>query len=106
MAGLEDSGSRRAGGGERAKGYQRYLPLDDGDDPEPSGVFPSLFVPVEVGDDGRPTGVELEEAADEAGPGGAGEALDAISAPFRPESIKIETQTTTVDLLLSGCGRG
>ncbi|WP_338898613.1 DUF262 domain-containing protein [Streptomyces sp. TG1A-60] len=104
MAGLEDSGSRRrTGGGERPSRFQRYLPLDESDDPELSGLFPSLFAPVEVGDDGRPTGVELEEPADEADSedGDQDDGPDAISAPFRPESIKIETQATTVDLLLS-----
>ena len=102
MAGLEDSGSRRrAGGGERPSKFQRYLPLDESDEPEVSGLFPSLFAPVEVGDDGRPTGVELEEPADEADAEDQDDEPDAISAPFRPESIKIETQATTVDLLLS-----
>lgn len=109
MAGLEDSGSGRAVGRERPKGYQRYLPLDGSDDLELSGLFPSLYPAVEVGDDGRPTGVELEEPADEAGSGeaedGDGES-DAFSAPFRPESIKIETQATTVDLLLSRLKEG
>lgn len=107
MAGLEDSGSRRGAGGERATSFQRYLPIDESDDRELlSGLFSALSPPVEVGDDGRPTGVELEEPADEADTGAAtgeegGEGPDAISAPFRPESIKIETQSTTVDLLLS-----
>ncbi|MET8180356.1 DUF262 domain-containing protein [Streptomyces sp. NPDC005336] len=102
MAGLEDSGSGRAVGRERDRGYQRYLPMDEADELELSGLFPSLYTPVEVGDDGRPTGVELEEPADEEGAdeGGADDP-GAISAPFRPESIKIETQATTVDLLLS-----
>ncbi|GAB2792956.1 DUF262 domain-containing protein [Streptomyces chlorus] len=102
MAGLEDSGSRRTGGGERARGYQRYLPVDEDDDLELAGLF-SEYAPVEVGDDGRPTGVELEEPADEAG---TEEAPDSISAPFRPESIKIDTQSTTVDLLLSRLREG
>lgn len=109
MAGLEDSGSRRrAGGGERPSRFQRYLPLDESDDPEPSGLLSRLFAPVEVGDDGRPTGVELEEPADEADfdGGDRDDEPDAISAPFRPESIKIETQATTVDLLLSRMREG
>jgi hypothetical protein len=106
MEGLEDSGSGRAVGRERDKGYQRYLPQDEISDLESSGLF-SLFTPVEVGDDGRPTGVELEEPADEAdSDGDADDDPDAISAPFRPESIKIETQATTVDLLLSRLKEG
>ncbi|MDT0346582.1 DUF262 domain-containing protein [Streptomyces litchfieldiae] len=96
MTGLEDSGSGR----ERDRGYRRYQPQDEFGDLESSGLF-SLFTPVEVGDDGRPTGVELEEPADEADSAPDADDPDAISAPFRPESIKIETQATTVDLLLS-----
>ncbi len=109
MTGLEDSGngsgSGRAVGRERGKGYQRYLAQDEISDLESSGLF-SLFTPVEVGDDGRPTGVELEEPADEADAEPGGDDSDAISAPFRPESIRIETQATTVDLLLSRLKEG
>ncbi|MGW1074942.1 DUF262 domain-containing protein [Streptomyces sp. NPDC002537] len=109
MAGLEDSGSGRARG--RAVGYQRYqLPAEDTELLQ-SGLFPSLNGPVEVGADGLPTGVELEQPADEEGAEGAGGAEsaadpDGISAPFRPENIKIETQATTVDLLLSRLREG
>lgn len=98
MAGLEDSGSGRASGRGRAVGFERYqFPPEDVEQLQP-GLFPSLHGPVEVGSDGLPTGVELEELVDE-----EREARDPgeISAPFRPENIKIETQTTTVDLLLS-----
>jgi hypothetical protein len=98
MAGLEDSVSGRSSGRGRAVGYQRYqFPPEDTEQLQP-GLFPSLHGPVEVGSDGLPTGVELEQLVDE-----EGEARDPgeISAPFRPENIKIETQTTTVDLLLS-----
>ncbi|GAA1202278.1 DUF262 domain-containing protein [Streptomyces rhizosphaericus] len=111
MAGLEDSGSGRAAGRERDRGYQRYLPLDERDDPLDS-LFSPRYAPVEVGDDGRPTGVELEEPADEEGLDDGGldddgpEDPGAISAPFRPESIRIETQATTVDLLLSRLKEG
>lgn len=103
MAGLEDSGSGRASGRERAVGYQRYqVPVEDPEQLQP-GLFPSLHGPVEVGNDGLPTGVELEQRVDEEGEAGdPGE----ISAPFRPENIKIETQTTTVDLLLSRLREG
>ncbi|MGP2438634.1 DUF262 domain-containing protein [Streptomyces sp. JW3] len=103
MASLEDSsgsGGRRAGGGERHRGYQRYLPLDAADEVDAAGLF-STYAPVEVGDDGRPTGVEWEEPSDETDEDWASESPDSISAPFRPESIKIDTQSTTVDLLLS-----
>ncbi|MFH8788892.1 DUF262 domain-containing protein [Streptomyces roseoverticillatus] len=99
MRGLEDSGSVRR---ERAVGYQRYqLPVVESEVPE-SGLFPLLTGPVEVGADGLPTGVELEQPADEEGAADA----DGISAPFRPENIKIETQATTVDLLLSRLREG
>ncbi len=83
-------------------GYQRYqLPVVESEVPE-SGLFPLLTGPVEVGADGLPTGVELEQPADEEGAADA----DGISAPFRPENIKIETQATTVDLLLSRLREG
>ncbi|MEV1007594.1 DUF262 domain-containing protein [Streptomyces sp. NPDC049881] len=104
MAGLDDSGSGRAGR-ERDKGYQRYLPYHETPDLDSSGLF-SLLAPVEVGDDGRPTGVELEEPPDESGPATGPDDPDGITAPFRPEDIKIETQTTTVDLLLSRLREG
>lgn len=106
MAGLEDSGGGRAVGRGRVKGYQRYLPMEDIAALEEPGIFPSVYVPFEVGDDGRPTGVELEEPADETGAAEEPDDPGAISAPFRPESIKIETQTTTVDLLLSRLREG
>lgn len=103
MTGLEDSGSGLASGRGRVVGYQRYqFPQEDTEQLQP-GLFPSLHGPVEVGNDGLPTGVELEQLVDE-----EDEARDAgeISAPFRPENIKIETQTTTVDLLLSRLREG
>ncbi|WP_431980936.1 DUF262 domain-containing protein [Streptomyces qinglanensis] len=64
-----------------------------------------LGVPLEVGSDGRPTGVELELPDDEEDEGGYGDADDS-SAPFQPDSIRIRTQTTTVDLLLSRLREG
>ncbi|WP_406730828.1 DUF262 domain-containing protein [Streptomyces sp. NBC_01794] len=88
MAELEDSGARRSTGRERAVGYQRYLADWDKD------LLQSLPSPVEIGADGLPTGVEREESPDEV-------ELQTPPFPFEPESIKIETQATTVDLLLS-----
>ncbi|GGZ57862.1 hypothetical protein GCM10010371_16670 [Streptomyces subrutilus] len=99
MTGLEDSG-RRPAGRERAVGNDRYLAPDQWaslDD-----LFSTGESPVEIGANGRSTGVELEQPLDEE-PGEPAPAppSDEISAPFRPENIKIETQATTVDLLLS-----
>ncbi|MGP4049286.1 DUF262 domain-containing protein [Streptomyces sp. 2A115] len=108
MAGLEDSGSGRATGRGRDVGFRRYeFPPEDTELLQP-GLFPSLHGPVEVGGDGLPTGVELEQPADEEGTesGASTRDPDEISAPFRPESIKIETQSTTVDLLLSRLKEG
>ncbi|MEU9177329.1 hypothetical protein AB0C90_10835 [Streptomyces sp. NPDC048550] len=61
--------------------------------------------PTEIGADGRPTSVELEHLAGAEGPEPHRDP-DGISAPFRPESVKIETQATTVDLLLSRLREG
>lgn len=85
---LEDSGFRRPTGRERTVGYQRYV-ADWETDP-----IPGVHNPLEIGSDGLPTGIELEQPADEA---------DSQTGvfPFEPESIKIETQASTVDLLLS-----
>ncbi|PHQ47922.1 hypothetical protein BLA24_30960 [Streptomyces cinnamoneus] len=102
MAELEDSGSGRASGRGRVVGYQRYQLPAEGPELTQSGLFPLLSGPVEVGADGLPTGVELEQPADEEAAADA----DGISAPFRPENIKIETQATTVDLLLSRLREG
>ncbi|MGW0791214.1 DUF262 domain-containing protein [Streptomyces sp. NPDC002911] len=69
---------------------------------EPDALLLPLGAPLEIGSDGRPTGVELELPSDEEGDGGGRYSdADGISAPFRPDSIKIHTETTTVDLLLS-----
>lgn len=107
MADLEDSGSRRASGRGRPAGYQRYrLPGEDAESLQ-TGLFPSLYPPVEIGSDGFPTGVEIEEPSDEEDRDQepSSDALE-LTAPFRPESIKIETQATTVDLLLSRLREG
>lgn len=103
MAELEDSGSGRAAGRERPVGYQRYLVPDDL--AEQGSLFLPLASPIEIGADGLPTGVELEDLAGAEDAGGESDP-DGISAPFRPESIKIETQATTVDLLLSRLREG
>ncbi|MQS07077.1 DUF262 domain-containing protein [Streptomyces alkaliphilus] len=107
MTASEDSGTRRPGG-ERITGYQRYLPMEEPAAPGDawlSGLLPPELVPQEIGDDGRPTGVELEEAPDEE-PGTPAESPGSISAPFRPESIRIETRMPTVDLVLSRLREG
>ncbi|MFE7558180.1 DUF262 domain-containing protein [Kitasatospora sp. NPDC057500] len=106
MAGLEDSGGGRAIGRNRSVGFQRYAVPEDVAG-EQDALFLSLGPPLEIGSDGRPTGVELEltsgEDEEEDGPYSDG---DGISAPFRPDSIKIHTETTTVDLLLSRLREG
>ncbi|WP_327304532.1 DUF262 domain-containing protein [Streptomyces sp. NBC_01298] len=104
MAELEDSGGVRAAAGRgRPVGYQRYLVPDDL--AEQDSLFLPLESPIEIGTDGRPTGVELEDLAGAEEVASDGDP-DGISAPFRPESIKIETQATTVDLLLSRLREG
>lgn len=95
---MADAESGGPGAGRReppaARGYA--TPEDVGEEQDPF----SLGVPLEIGHDGRPTGVELELPSDEeGGPGGPSD--DAGGAPFRPEEIRIHTETTTVDLLLS-----
>ncbi|MCX4716529.1 DUF262 domain-containing protein [Streptomyces virginiae] len=74
---------------------------------QPDALLLSLGPAIEIGSDGRPTGVELELPADEEGEElGEYRDADGISAPFRPESISIRTETTTVDLLLSRLREG
>ncbi|MFI8367151.1 DUF262 domain-containing protein [Streptomyces sp. NPDC085466] len=74
---------------------------------QPDSLLLPLGSPLEIGPDGRPTGVELELPDDGEGEGnGAYRDADGISAPFRPESISIRTETTTVDLLLSRLREG
>ncbi|MFK0015473.1 DUF262 domain-containing protein [Streptomyces sp. NPDC091027] len=103
MADLEDSGSGRAVGRRKAVGYERYQPPVGDGEFQPDALFRLLDSPLEIGSDGLPTGVELERSADEEGDPKTAEESDpdGIRAPFRPENIKIETQATTVDLLLS-----
>lgn len=101
MAGLEDSGGGRATGRNRPVGFQRYAAPEDVARDQDALLLP-LGPPLEIGSDGRPTGVELELTSDgEDEEDNLYRDGDGISAPFRPDSIKIHTETTTVDLLLS-----
>jgi hypothetical protein len=98
MTDLEDGAKRGRGAGRnRPVRPQGYAVAEDVD--EPDALFLPLGAPLEIGSDGRPTGVELELPADEDDEDYSDD--DGISAPFRPDSIKIHTETTTVDLLLS-----
>ncbi|MFF1257490.1 MULTISPECIES: DUF262 domain-containing protein [unclassified Streptomyces] len=105
MAMAEDDGGGRGTEGNRSAGPRGYAVADDVD--QPDSLFLSLGPPLEIGADGRPTGVELELPDDEAdAEHGEYRDADGISAPFRPESIRIHTETTTVDLLLSRLREG
>ncbi|MCX4446818.1 DUF262 domain-containing protein [Streptomyces sp. NPDC087866] len=96
MAEAEDHG-----GGRSAAGSRPYATAEDVDQPD------SLFLPLaprlEIGTDGRLTGVELELPDEE--DLDAGDADD-TPAGFRPDSIRIHTETTMVDLLLSRLREG
>ncbi|MEV0007889.1 DUF262 domain-containing protein [Streptomyces sp. NPDC047973] len=96
MAEAEDHG-----GGRNSAERRPYAVAEDVDQPD------SLFLPLgprlEIGPDGRLTGVELEVTDEEDGDHGD---TDGISAPFPPDSIRIHTETTTVDLLLSRLREG
>ncbi|MGO4428090.1 DUF262 domain-containing protein, partial [Streptomyces sp. MCAF7] len=106
MADLEDSGGGRGTGRGRPAGPRGYAVPEDVDG-EQDALFLPLGPPLEIGPDGRPTGVELELPSDEEdGEEGPYSDADGISAPFRPDSIKIHTETTTVDLLLSRLREG
>ncbi|GAB2461018.1 DUF262 domain-containing protein [Streptomyces incanus] len=100
MVDLEDSA--HGTGRNRPVGPERYATAEDVD--EPDALFLPLGPAIEIGSDGRPTGLELELPADEEDRGYSD--ADGISAPFRPDSIKIYTETTTVDLLLSRLREG
>ncbi|WP_108987582.1 DUF262 domain-containing protein [Streptomyces coelicoflavus] len=102
MADLEGSADGRGAGRDRSAGSRGYAVAADVDDPD--ALFLPLGAPLEIGSDGRPTGVELELPADEEDESYTD--ADGISAPFRPDSIKIHTETTTVDLLLSRLREG
>ncbi|WP_432121336.1 DUF262 domain-containing protein [Streptomyces sp. S1] len=74
---------------------------------QPDSLLLPLGSPLEIDSDGRPTGVELELPADEEDEEhGDHRDADGISALFRPDSISIRTETTTVDLLLSRLREG
>ncbi|ARF64290.1 MULTISPECIES: DUF262 domain-containing protein [Streptomyces] len=103
---VDEDGEDRAGvESGRTPGTRGYALADDVD--QPDSLFLPLGPPIEIGSDGRPTGVELELPADEEGEehGAHRDAGDA-SAPFRPDNIRIHTETTTVDLLLSRLREG
>lgn len=106
MADLEGSGGGRGAGRDRSAGPRGYAVPEDVDG-GPDTSFLPLGPALEIGSDGRPTGVELELPSDEEGEEeGPYSDADGISAPFRPDSIKIHTETTTVDLLLSRLREG
>ncbi|MEU3085396.1 DUF262 domain-containing protein [Streptomyces massasporeus] len=106
MADLEDSGGDRGAGRDRPARPRGYAVPEDVEG-GPDAFFLPLGPPLEIGSDGRPTGVELELPSDEEeGEEGPYSDADGISAPFRPDSIKIHTETTTVDLLLSRLREG
>ncbi|MDX2680024.1 DUF262 domain-containing protein [Streptomyces soliscabiei] len=77
-----------------------------GDVDEPDALLLPLGAPLEIGSDGRPTGVELELPDDEDEDGGDFGDSDGGFALFRPDSIRIQTENTTVDLLLSRLREG
>ncbi|MGW5940245.1 DUF262 domain-containing protein [Streptomyces celluloflavus] len=105
MAEAEDDGGSLRAERSRSAEARGYAVAEDVD--QPDSLFLSLGPPLEIGSDGRPTGVELELPADEEDEErGEYRDADGISAPFRPESISIRTETTTVDLLLSRLREG
>ncbi|MFJ9342668.1 DUF262 domain-containing protein [Streptomyces sp. NPDC101733] len=105
MAEAEEDGGGRGDGESRSAQPRGYAVAEDVD--QLDSLFLPLGPPLEIGSDGRPTGVELELPADDEGEGyGQYRDADGISAPFRPESISIRTETTTVDLLLSRLREG
>ncbi|MGW7094389.1 DUF262 domain-containing protein [Streptomyces sp. NPDC054874] len=105
MAVDEDGGGGRSAGQGRPAERTGYVMAEDVD--QPDSLLLPLGSPIEIGADGRPTGVELELPADEEDEEhGTYRDADGISAPFRPDSIKIHTETTTVDLLLSRLREG
>ncbi|MEU5400204.1 DUF262 domain-containing protein [Streptomyces sp. NPDC005963] len=104
MAEAEDDGDGR--GAARSRPAQARGPAMAEDLDQPDSLFLSLGPAIEIGSDGRPTGVELELPDDGDDEHGGYRDADGISAPFRPESISIRTETSTVDLLLSRLRQG
>ncbi|MEU2110702.1 DUF262 domain-containing protein [Streptomyces sp. NPDC019507] len=102
----DDEGGRGVEGSRPAARRRGYAVAEDVD--QPNSLFLTLGPAIAIGSDGRPTGVELELPGDDEEDEEPGEYRDAdgISAPFRPESISIRTETTTVDLLLSRLREG
>ncbi|WP_079141863.1 DUF262 domain-containing protein [Streptomyces sp. LUP30] len=104
MTDLEDSADGRGAGRNREAGARGYAVAGDVD--EPDALLLPLGAPLEIGSDGRPTGVELELPDDEDEDGGDFGDSDGGFALFRPDSIRIQTESTTVDLLLSRLREG
>ncbi|MCX4844635.1 DUF262 domain-containing protein [Streptomyces sp. NBC_00893] len=103
MTDLEDSADGAGGG--RPPGPRGFAMAEDVD--QLDSLLLPLGSPLEIGSDGRPTGVELELPADEEDEErGDYRDEDGISAPFRPENIRIQTQITTPELLLSRLEQG
>ncbi|MGW9452709.1 DUF262 domain-containing protein [Streptomyces sp. NPDC055632] len=101
MAEAEDHEGGRSAGGSQPSESRGYVVAEDVD--QLDSLFLPLGPPLEIGSDGRPTGVELELAPDE-----DGDYRDAygISDLFQPHSIRIHTENTTLDLLLSRLREG
>ncbi|MFC8586817.1 DUF262 domain-containing protein [Streptomyces sp. NPDC057217] len=105
MAEAEGDGHGRGAEGSRSSDPRGYAVAEDVD--QPDSLLLPLGSPLEIGSDGRPTGVELELPADEEDKEqGEYRDVDGISAPFRPEDIRIQTETTTPELLLSRLEQG
>ncbi|MFJ9394212.1 DUF262 domain-containing protein [Streptomyces californicus] len=99
----EHAGDRSAAGSRssQAPGFAVARDLGGTD-----ALFLPLGVPLEVGADGRPTGVELELPDDEEEDDEGQDDAAGSSAPFQPDGIRIRTEITTVDLLLSRLREG
>ncbi|MFD9719921.1 DUF262 domain-containing protein [Streptomyces sp. NPDC059076] len=104
MAQAEDDGDGRGAARSRQAQFRGPAMAEDLD--QPDSLFLSRGQAIEIGFDGRPTGVELELPDDGDDEHGQYRDADGISAPFRPESISIRTETSTVDLLLSRLRQG
>ncbi|MFH8613802.1 DUF262 domain-containing protein [Streptomyces sp. NPDC017979] len=105
MTEADDGDGSRGTGRSRPAGPRGYAAPEDVDGGQDALLLP-LGPRLEIGSDGRPTGVELELPADEEGEEGPYSDADGISAPFRPDTIRIHTATTNVDVLLSRLREG